>query len=257
VILYRCQLKNAAKLKQRIRKGIPEALRGRVWCHLAGSTQMMLNNPGVYRDFLQAQRIPCEETIARDIGRTFPKHYLFHDRASVGQCALMNVLKAYSLHDPEVGYCQGMGFLTAMFLSYMPEEQSFWHLVACLNHKRYDLAGLYRPRMPKVPEVMFVFERLLATHLPVLARHLESEGMHPTMYLTQWFVTLFTYSFPFDFVTRVWDAFLSEGWKVIFRVALALLKISQSEFPLLLLLLVPYYIPSHLLLRRGITGHQV
>ncbi|KAJ0411616.1 hypothetical protein ATCC90586_004085 [Pythium insidiosum] len=223
-----CQLKNARKLKSRIRKGIPEALRGRVWCHLAGSTQMLQNNPGAYRDFLSVARVPCEETIARDIGRTFPKHYLFHDRTSLGQCSLMNVLKAYSLHDPDVGYCQGMGFLSAMFLSYMPEEQSFWHLVACLNHKRYDMAGLYRPRMPKVPETIFIFERLLRQLMPQLAAHLDNEGMHPTMYLTQWFVTLFTYNFPFEFVTRVWDVFLNEGWKVIFRVALALMKLSQK-----------------------------
>uniref|UniRef100_K3WL35 Rab-GAP TBC domain-containing protein n=1 Tax=Globisporangium ultimum (strain ATCC 200006 / CBS 805.95 / DAOM BR144) TaxID=431595 RepID=K3WL35_GLOUD len=224
-----CQLKNAAMLKKRIRKGIPEALRGRVWCHLAGSTQMVINNPGVYHEFLQSKHAPCEETIARDIGRTFPKHYLFNERTSLGQCALMNVLKVYSLHDPEVGYCQGMGFLSAMFLSYMPEEQSFWHLVACLNHKRYDLANLYRPRMPKVPELIFIFEKLMEQLMPQIAKHLESEGLHPTMYLTQWFITLFTYNFPFEFVTRVWDMFLYEGWKIIFRVALALMKISQSE----------------------------
>ncbi|TYZ60640.1 hypothetical protein PybrP1_004898 [[Pythium] brassicae (nom. inval.)] len=213
-----CQLKNATMLKKRIRKGIPEALRGRVWCHLAGSTQMLINNPGVYRDFLNSKTAPCEETIARDIGRTFPKHYLFNERSSLGQCALMNVLRAYSLHDPEVGYCQGMGFLSAMFLSYMPEEQSFWHLVACLNHKRYDLANLYRPRMPKVPELIFVFEKLMEQLMPHVAAHLEVEGLHPTMYLTQWFITLFTYNFPFEFVTRVWDMFLYEGWKTLLSI---------------------------------------
>ncbi|RLN58937.1 hypothetical protein BBJ28_00022414 [Nothophytophthora sp. Chile5] len=227
-----CQLRHAFTLKKRIRKGIPEALRGRVWCHLAGSSQMLLNNSGAYHELLQTVHVPCEETIARDIGRTFPRHSLFRDRASLGQCALMNVLKAYSLHDPEVGYCQGMGFLSAMFLCYMPEQQAFWLLVACLNHKRYGLADLYRPRMPKVPEVTFVFQGLLKQLMPQLSTHLENEGLHPTMYLTQWFLTLFTYNFPFEFVTRVWDAFLREGWKVIFRVALALLKLSQSTLAL-------------------------
>ena len=36
---------------------------------------------------------------------------------------LRRVLRAYSATDAEVGYCQGMGFFTAMFLIYMPEEQ--------------------------------------------------------------------------------------------------------------------------------------
>lgn len=30
--------------------------------------------------------------------------------------------RAYSLYNPEVGYCQGMGFITALMLCYMPEE---------------------------------------------------------------------------------------------------------------------------------------
>jgi hypothetical protein len=230
-----CQLKFASKLKKRIRKGIPEALRGRTWCYLAGSTQMLVNNPSVYHELVQRREFPCEESIARDIGRTFPKHYLFNEENPLGQGALMNVLKAYSIHDPEVGYCQGMGFLSAMFLSYMPEEQSFWHLVACLNHKKYDLANLYRPGMPKVMEVMGIYKILLNENLPEVATHLDQEGLHPTMYLSQWFITMFTYSFPFDFVTRVWDVFLSEGWKIVYRIALALLKISQSKLFFLLI----------------------
>ncbi|KAF1791072.1 Rab-GTPase-TBC domain [Phytophthora cactorum] len=106
-----------------------------------------------------------------------------------------------------------MGFLSAMFLCYMPEQQAFWLLVACLNHKRYGLADLYRPRMPKVPEVTFVFEGLFKQLMPQLSAHLENEGLHPTMYLTQWFLTLFTYNFPFEFVTRVWDPFYMRGGK--------------------------------------------
>lgn len=45
----------------------------------------------------------------------------------------------------------------------------------------------------------------------------------------QWFVTVFTNNFPFDTVVRIWDAFLNEGWKVTFRVALALLQLSHGE----------------------------
>jgi hypothetical protein len=47
------------------------------------------------------------------------------------------------------------------------------------------------------------------------------------MFATQWLLTMYTSSFPFDVVTRVWDAFLSEGWKVAYRVMLALLEMAQ------------------------------
>jgi hypothetical protein len=45
---------------------------------------------------------------------------------------LLNVLLAYSSYRPEVGYCQGMGFITAMFLMFMPEEVIFlFYLFYC------------------------------------------------------------------------------------------------------------------------------
>ncbi len=45
-----------------------------------------------------------DDVILRDVHRTFPEHPRFADQA--GQMALFRVLKAYSLHDLEVGYCQ-------------------------------------------------------------------------------------------------------------------------------------------------------
>ena len=34
----------------------------------------------------------------------------------------MNALKAYSIKNREIGYCQGMGFISGLFLSYMDEK---------------------------------------------------------------------------------------------------------------------------------------
>lgn len=39
-----------------------------------------------------------------------------------GRAALQRVLHAYAIFDSEVGYCQGMGFIVGLFLSYMPEK---------------------------------------------------------------------------------------------------------------------------------------
>ena len=46
-----------------------------------------------------------------------------------GQSRLRRVLKAYSLYDREIGYCQGMNFIAAMFLTIVTEEYAFWMLV--------------------------------------------------------------------------------------------------------------------------------
>ena len=46
---------------------------------------------------------------------------------------------------------------------------------------------------------------------------------------TQWFPTLYTIYFPISIVVRIWDMYLIEGRKTLFRVALAILKINESE----------------------------
>jgi hypothetical protein len=131
-----------------------------------------------------------QDTIERDIHRTFPRHLLFYEEshtleevveeeepslqidlcgtteissmirelelgqqqqlqgdaaseaalsnsdlvlsAQGGQASLRRVLKAYSLYDREIGYCQGMNFIAGMFLTLMSEEEAFWLLVGAL-----------------------------------------------------------------------------------------------------------------------------
>ena len=58
--------------------------------------------------------------------RTFPHHDYFTDGQGIGQENLFNVLKAYSLYDPEVGYCQGLPFVVAILLLNVCAFQSSW-----------------------------------------------------------------------------------------------------------------------------------
>lgn len=59
------------------------------------------------------------QVIQRDIPRTYPELEFFKD-AGRGQAALFNVIKAYSLHDKEVGYCQGSAFIVGLLLLQVP-----------------------------------------------------------------------------------------------------------------------------------------
>src|SRR5690606_6609905 len=124
----------ADKLKSRIREGIPDAVRGVVWSRLAGvdEEKQKMRDENKYENLiarLEGRRdLPDQDifdTIERDIDRTFPRHILF-GKKSVGQQALRNVLHAYSVLDPELGYCQGMGFIAGLLLTYLPEDDAFY-----------------------------------------------------------------------------------------------------------------------------------
>ncbi len=146
-----------------------------------------------------------------------------------GQNSLRRVLRAYSMYDAEVGYCQGMNYITAMFLTFISEEKSFWLLVTVMNDEPYKLRDLFGEDMAGAHEVLFIAEKLLAQFLPKLSKHLEAESIHMSMFVTPWLLTAYTSTFPFDLVARVWDCFLIEGWKVLYRVMLSLLEFASKD----------------------------
>ena len=148
--------------------------------------------------------------------------------AEGGQAKLRRVLRAYSIYDSEVGYCQGMNFIAGMFITFVDEEDAFWLLVHVMCEPPCRMRGLFSEGMTEAHQVLHVADRLIHQFHPRLARHFERQQIHITMFATQWLLTMYTSSFPFDVVTRVWDAFLSEGWKVAYRVMLALLERSHS-----------------------------
>eukprot|EP00979_Chaetoceros_neogracilis_P013198 scaffold3722_cov227-Chaetoceros_neogracile.AAC.7 len=147
--------------------------------------------------------------------------------AEGGQAKLRRVLRAYSIYDLDVGYCQGMNFIAAMFITFVEEEEAFWILVYIMNESPCRMRGLFGEGMTEAHQVLHVADRLINQFNPRLARHFDKEQIHISMFATQWLLTMYTSSFPFDVVTRVWDAFLSEGWKVAYRVMLALLEMAQ------------------------------
>lgn len=67
-------------------------------------------------------------------------------KSQAGQLRLQRVLRAYAAHDPEVNYCQGMNFLAALLLVWMPSEaEAFGGLVVLMEER--GLRDLYKKDM--------------------------------------------------------------------------------------------------------------
>ncbi|KAL7489795.1 hypothetical protein ACHAW6_015512 [Cyclotella cf. meneghiniana] len=149
--------------------------------------------------------------------------------AGHGQAALRRILRAYSVYDRKVGYCQGMNFIAAMFLTFLSEEEAFWLLVVVMNEEPYKLRELFGEDMAGTHEVLYIAEKLMHQFLPKLSQHMEAENIHISMFVTPWLLTVYTSTFPFELVSKVWDCFLVEGWKVVYRVMLALMEAGSKE----------------------------
>ena len=96
-----------------VRSGVPHHFRGMAWQLLCGAHDS--EDKMKYSEYMKSQSA-CEKVIRRDIARTYPEHDFFKKKDGIGQEALFNVMKAYSIHDREVGYCQGTAFIVGLLL---------------------------------------------------------------------------------------------------------------------------------------------
>uniref|UniRef100_A0A8C8AJA0 Ecotropic viral integration site 5 like n=1 Tax=Otus sunia TaxID=257818 RepID=A0A8C8AJA0_9STRI len=211
-------------LKELIRKGIPHHFRAIVWQLLCSATDMPVKNQ--YSELLKMSS-PCEKLIRRDIARTYPEHEFFKGQDSLGQEVLFNVMKAYSLVDREVGYCQGSAFIVGLLLMQMPEEEAFCVFVRLMQE--YRLRELFKPSMAELGLCIYQFEYMLQEQLPELNIHFRSQSFLTSMYASSWFLTLFLTTFPLPVATRIFDIFMYEGLEIVFRVGMALLQFNQAE----------------------------
>ncbi|XP_041942292.1 TBC1 domain family member 10B-like [Alosa sapidissima] len=210
------------KVKLRCRKGIPSSLRAKAWQLLSNSKELLDSNPG---KFDELEREPGDpkwlDIIEKDLHRQFPFHEMFAARGGHGQQDLYRILKAYTVYRPDEGYCQAQAPVAAVLLMHMPAEQAFWCLVQICE--RY-LPGYYSAGLEAIQLDGEIFFSLLRRVCPMAYRHLKKFKIDPILYMTEWFMCVFSRTLPWSCVLRVWDMFFCEGVKVVFRVGLVLLK---------------------------------
>eukprot|EP00795_Rhopilema_esculentum_P010182 gene10182-18855_t len=167
-----------------------------------------------------------EKQIRIDLLRTMPSHVDFKTLESEGIEKLFRVLRAFLLHNPEIGYCQGMNFMVAMGLLNLSEEDAFWLLVAItevyFNKKHYNhyLTGSQADQK--------VLEDLAAKRLPNIMQFTKENGCDISPVTFNWLMTLFIDSVPPEVAQRIWDCFFVEGHTVLYRFSLALLKLNEG-----------------------------
>ncbi|XP_035506842.1 TBC1 domain family member 4 isoform X2 [Scophthalmus maximus] len=214
-------------------QGVPKSRRGEVWLLLSHQHRLRHRLPQrhhapdtAYHDLLK-QLTAQQHAILVDLGRTFPTHQYFSAQLGAGQLSLYNLLKAYSLLDTEVGYCQGISFVAGVLLLHMSEEQAF----DMLKFLMYDLGirRQFRPDMVSLQVQMYQLSRLLHDYHRELYNHFEEHEICPSLYAAPWFLTLFASQFPLNFVSRIFDFVFAQGTEVIFKVALCLLSSHEGE----------------------------
>lgn len=218
--------KQSEHIKDLVRRGVPLNLRAKIWKLLANVQQVTPQIAQQYQDMLK-KTSNCEKLIQRDIARTYPENEYFKDESGPGQEGLFNVIKVYSIHDEEVGYCQGSAFIVGLLLLQLDEDESF--LLLCKIMQEYRMREIYKPTMAELGLCIYQLECLVQELLPELYVHFQTQNFYTSMYSSSWFLTLFTSNLPLSLAYRVMDLFLSEGLDMIFMLSIAILQICKED----------------------------
>ncbi|KAG5897171.1 hypothetical protein JTB14_022534 [Gonioctena quinquepunctata] len=219
--------KKSNTLKRFIRKGVPSDRRTSVWMHISGAENLKRSTTLTYSDL--KQKINSQyiiDTIEIDLPRTFPDNIYFSNHENLPKM-LYNVLATFAHQNKEVGYCQGLNYIAGLLLlATKDEEASFWLLKTLVEQ---ILPQYYIVTMAGLLTDLDVLDELVRKYEPVVHRHIHTIGMPWAMGTTKWFICLFSEVLPTETVLRIWDCLFNEGSKIIFRVALTLIRLHKEK----------------------------
>lgn len=222
------------------RKGFPGEHRAGVYEHLLDLSAFEAKYGADY--FYKCLKTDIPSSIGRVIQADLPRTLssFIATCGDVTKSTLMKMLRdvlwAFAVHKPEIGYCQSMNFLAAFFISvFGSAKKSFYALVQLIDSPTSPYIGLhvpgyYAPGMRQLLTDIGVLEIMAQKRLgeKVFREFFETrEVTSLSMIVSEWFLTCFATVFPIRTVMRLMDFFISNGGgsnKVLFRVAFVIIR---------------------------------
>lgn len=216
-------------LERRVRKGIPDSVRGRVWKLILDSDSRFATERPSIQTLIQHDRKSCCDMIECDLKRTLPRVPVFHTSNHLD--SLRHILHAYSNIDESLPYTQGMAFAAAMLLLYMDETSAFWCFYQLMSAPRFDMRSLFLSGLPKVRELNRVWSLMLDDFFPQISAKFTKEGVEPILYTASWWLAAFiNLPFPSDLTLHIYDRFITFGCKALLSFGLTIIALHHDYF---------------------------
>ncbi len=75
---------------------------------------------------------------------------------------------------------------------------------------------------------IIIYKQIFGYNMQELCFHFEDEGVHPNLYLYEWFMSIFSKALNVDITCWVWDLILLDGLHILYKTAIAILKTMED-----------------------------
>ncbi|CAN6466399.1 unnamed protein product [Victoria cruziana] len=115
---------------------------------------------------------------------------------------LVSILEAYAIHDPEIGYCQGMSDLLAPIISVMEEDDlAFWCFVGFMKKARHN----FRLDEVGIRRQLNIVSKIIKSKDSHLYKHLEMLQAEDCFFVYRMVVVLFRRELNFEQTLCLWE----------------------------------------------------
>ena len=141
---------------------------------------------------------------------------------------VFKIVRIFKLYRPDILYDKSLVYIAMLFV--FNSENYFNSFLNFINiFVSSFLVNFFAKEELVINNYTSFFEMLLDTHLPKIKAHFDKLEITPCLYLVKWFETMYTKTFKYKTVVRIWDLFMVKGESVLFSVAIAFLKLQQDD----------------------------
>ncbi|CBK24701.2 LOW QUALITY PROTEIN: uncharacterized protein [Blastocystis hominis] len=189
------------------------------------------NGKGLREKFTSNPDAPTEGNeksilqIPQAVKDVYPEESSFHDARF--ERDLQELLETFVAYRPDIGYFDGLNYISAMLLQFQDEESAF---TSTVNLFTQYLSNAVDPEMKdKFKEYCAAFGSAMDEEVPDVRSAFQDNKVDIAVILKDWIYSLFTRCVNFEDAKRLWDILLLEGSFGIVKIALGILKMFAGE----------------------------
>lgn len=219
--------KKRDKLAHRIQKGVPDALRAKIWSLLTNAEKSLDASAHSIEELLAMEPLDCYKHI-KEFCQSLPTEGLFTDPSLSEK--LEHVLCAYAQLDKEVGFVEGMGYIARMFLLYMDEDLALWAFHNTLKGYKTMQREYYTPGSPRCTLATTMLKDVIKMKYPKIFAKLESDQINVESFASSWFLNVFLHEpWPPEMMLKMFERFLFYGTRALLTFALVIISRNKNE----------------------------